>query len=175
MNFKQVAIFSAFLAVSGCASPTVYRPADAEHHSGYSDEQLANNRFRVTFRGNSATVREKVEDYLLLRSAEVTRNAGFAWFVFDTRSTETKTTYHTDFAGWPGWGPGWGRGFGGYWHSWRYDAFGQDATSIPLTRYEAYAEIVLLTPDQAKADSHALRADDIIARLGPSAERPPPQ
>ena len=59
----------------------------------------------MTFRGNSATRRETVENFLLLRSAEVTRDAGYAWFAFDTRDTEAKTTYHTDFAGWPGWGP----------------------------------------------------------------------
>jgi len=176
MNFKQVAILSALLALTGCASPAVYQPAGTEHHSGYSDERLADNRYRVTFRGNSATERATVEDYLLLRAAEVTRDARYAWFVFDTRNTESKTTYHTDFAGWPGWGPGWRAGFGGYWHSWRYDAFGRDATSIPITSYEAYAEIILLTPDQAKADPHALRADDVIARLGPAAVRPaPPQ
>lgn len=175
MDFKQLAVLSAVLALGACATPTVYKPADADHRSGYSDERLADNRFRVTFRGNAATRREKVEDYLLLRSAEVTRQAGYSWFSFDTRSTEAKTTYHTDFAGWPGWGHGWGPGFGGYWHSWPYDPLGGDATEIPTTRYEAYAEIVLLTPVQAKTDPHALRADDVIERLGPTAERPPQQ
>src|SRR5579871_2433982 len=135
MKFKPLAFLSAFLALAGCVSPTAYQPADTEHHSGYSDERLADNRYRVTFSGNSATVRETVENYLLLRAAEVTRDAGYAWFVFDTRNTETTTTYHSDFAGWPGWGPGWGIGFGGYWHSWRYDAFGRDATAFPTTRY----------------------------------------
>jgi len=176
MNLKQVAILSALLALAGCTSPAVYRPAGTEHQSGYSDERLADNRYRVTFRGNSATERETVENYLLLRAAEVTRDAGYAWFVFDTRNTESKTTYQTDFAGWPGWGPGWRGGFGSYWHSWPYDPFGRDSTSIPITRYEAYAEIVLLTPAQAKSDPHALRADDVISRLGPTAVRPaPPQ
>ena len=174
MSLKQVAILSGFLALAGCTSPAVYRPADTEHRSGYSDERIADNRYRVTFRGNSATERETVENYLLLRAAEVTRDAGYGWFVFDTRNTESKTTYHTDFAGWPGWGPGWRAGFGGYWHSWPYGPFERDATSIPTTRYEAYAEIILLTPDQAKADPHALRADDVITRLGPAAVRPPP-
>jgi len=171
MNFKQVAILSALLALAGCTSPAVYRPADSEHHSGYSDKRLADNRYRVTFSGNSATRRETVEDYLLLRAAEVTRDAGYSWFVFDNRETETKTSYHTEFAGWPGWSPG----FGGYWHSWAFDPFGRDAMTVPMTRYEAYAEIVLLTPEQAKADAHALRADDVIARLGPSAQRPQQQ
>ena len=150
MDFKRIAAVSAILALAACATPSPYRPADGHHGTGYFEERLADNRFRVTFTGSSTTRREKVEDYLLLRSAEVTRDAGYLWFVFDNRDTEAKTTYHSDFAGWPGWGPAWGPGFGGYWHSWPYDPFGHDATAFPTTRYEAYAEIVLLTPQQAR-------------------------
>ena len=173
MSFIRTAIALAILSLAGCVSPTAYVPADTDHQTGYSDLRLADNRFRVTFRGNSSTLREKVEEYLLLRSAEVAREAGFSWFAFDTRETEAKTTYHSDFAGWPGWGPGWGPGFGWYAHNWDYDLFGRPQTTVAATRYEAYAEIVLLTPEQAKADPHALRVDDVITRLGPSAQRPP--
>lgn len=171
MNFKHIAAALTFLALAGCVSPTPYQPAGPDHPLGYSDQRLADNRIRVTFRGNSATVREQVEDYLLLRAAEATREAGYSWFEFDTRDTQTKTTYHTEFAGWPGW---WGPGFGWYWHSWAFDPIG-DVDTIAITRYEAYAEIVLLTPEQAKSDMHALRADDVIARLGPNAVRPTPK
>jgi len=171
MNFKHILGLLAFVTLSGCIAPTPYKAADASNHAGYSQERLADNRFRVTFRGNSATLRDKVEDYLLLRSAEVTRDAGYAWFAFDTRNTEAKTEYQTDFAGWPGWGPG----FGWYRHSWAFDPFGHVATTVSSTKYEAYAEIILLTPEQAKADPHALRAEDVIARLGPGAERPQPE
>jgi hypothetical protein len=168
MNFNRLAAMSTFLALAACMSPTPYRAADPDHPLGYSDQRLADNRIRVSFRGNAATVREQVEDYLLLRSAEATREAGYSWFEFDTRDTEAKTTYHTDFAGWPGWGPG----FGWYRHSWAFDPLGRVETTIPTTRYEAYAEIVLLRPQQARGDSHSLRAEDVIARLGPLAARP---
>jgi hypothetical protein len=106
MSFNRIAIALTFVTLAGCATPTPYQPVDRHHLTGYSDQRLADNRVRVTFRGNSATAREQVEDYLLLRSAEVTREAGYSWFEFDTRDTEAKTVYHTDFAGWPGWGPG---------------------------------------------------------------------
>ena len=167
MTLKQFTVLCAALALAACAAPTTYKPAEGPHSTGYADQRLAENRYRVTFSGNSATRRERVEDYLLLRAAEVTRDAGYAWFVFDTRDTETRTTYRTEFYGWPGWGVhlGW------YWHSW---AFEHDATAVPITRYEAYAEIVLLSAEQAKRDEHALSAADVIARLGPSAEPPSP-
>ena len=171
MTFKNIAFLCTILFLSACATPTVYKPAEGRHSTGYSDKRLAENRIRVAFSGNSVTSRATVEDYLLLRAAEVTRDAGYAWFAFDTRDTETRTIYHTDFAGWPGWGPG----FGWYWHSWAFDPIGRQATSYPSTRYEAYAEVILLTPEQARNEPHALRASDVIARLGPAAERPQPQ
>ena len=176
MKIKRLALSLLFLVVAGCTTPAPYKPAEDGHGTGYSDERLADNRYRVTFTGNSRTQRETVEDYLLLRSAEVTRDAGYQWFTFDTRSTEAKTVYHTDFEGFPGWGPHWGR-FGWYWHSWPYDPWdpfwNDNATSFPTTSYHAYAEIILLTPEQAKADAHALRAADVIERLGPKAAPPP--
>ena len=167
MKFNCIAVALTFLALSGCVAPTPYRAADADHGNGYSDQRLAENRIRVTFRGNSATRREQVEDYLLLRAAEATREAGYAWFAFDTRDTEAKTRYYSQFDGWPGWG----RGFGWYHHNWAFDRFGGVETTIPSTSYEAYAEIVLLKPEQARSDVHALRADDVISRLGPVAAR----
>lgn len=170
MKFKHLAILCAGLVLAGCATPTAYQPAAGRYSTGYSDKRLAENRFRVTFSGNSATGRATVEDYLLLRAAEVTRDAGYSWFVFDTRDTETTTIYHTDFAGWPGWGPG----YGWYWHSWAFGPYGREATSFASTRYEAYAEIVLLSPEQAKDEPHALKAADVIARLGPAAVQPQP-
>lgn len=167
MKFSRIAMIMTLLALSGCVTPTPYRAAGPDNRTGYSDQRLAENRIRVTFRGNSATRREQVEDFLLLRSAESTREAGFAWFAFDTRDTEAKTRYYSQFSGWPGWG----RGFGWYRHSWAFDPWGDVETTIPSTSYEAYAEIVLLTPEQAHADVHALRAADVIARLSPVAAR----
>jgi hypothetical protein len=171
MNLKLLAVPALFLALAGCIQPTVYKPAGNDSATGYSDQRLAENRYRVTFTGNSVTRRDTVENFLLLRAAEVTRDAGYSWFVFDDRSTEAKTTYYDDFAGFGPWGPGFGR----YWHSWRYNPWdrGPGFEAMPTTRYQAYAEIIVLTPDQAKGDPHALNAADVIARLGPQAAPPP--
>ena len=159
-------VAAAALVLAGCETATPYHPSTEPGAAGYSDEQLTANRYRVTFTGNSATPRETVEDYLLLRSAEVTLKAGYHYFLFDTRDTKTKTTYHSDFAGWPGWpGRGW------YWHSW---AFGPDEMDArPVTRYEAYAEIVLMTDDQAKSEARAVDAQQVLDHIG-SAAKPKP-
>jgi hypothetical protein len=175
MKFNHLACTALIVTLAACTTVPAYRPATTPQGIGYSDERLAENRYRVTFQGSASTRRETVEDFLLLRSAEVTRDAGFAYFAFDQRDTEAKQSY-TAFAGYPDWGFGWGRGFGRYRHNWLYDPWDPywGGNTIPTTRYEAYAEIVMLTPAQAKADPHALNAADVIGRLSPAAAPPPP-
>lgn len=158
------------LLVSGCVQPTPYSPRTEGSPTGYTDEQLAKNRFRVTFAGNSVTPRETVENYLLFRAAQVTLASGYTAFAFDDRDTKAKTIYLSTFNGFPGaYGPY--RHFGWYWHNWGFD---EDVQSRPITRYEAYAEIVMLTADQAKADPRSLDAQDVLTRLGPRVLPPPP-
>src|SRR6201996_4178855 len=105
--------------LAGCMTPTPYAPRTEGQKTGYTDRALTQTRYRVTFTGNSATPRETVETYLLLRAAEVARAAGYDSFVFDTRNTKAHTTAQVipdPGPGWGGWG-GWGRGWGwrGYW------------------------------------------------------------
>jgi len=167
MGWRAAALAAAVAAVAGCETPATYQPL--ANGTGYTDEQLASNRYRVTFTGNSATRRDTVENYLLLRSAEVTLHAGYRWFMFDARDTEAKTSYQSDFVGWPGW-----RGYGWYWHSWRTGGWGMDTdvTARPITRYEAYAEIILLTDDQASNQPRALNAQDVLEHMRPMAKPP---
>lgn len=161
---KISAAAAALLVLAACQTPASYQPRGPQSSTGYTDQQLAQNRWRVTFTGNSVTKRETVENYLLQRSAEVALKAGYRWFVFDTRDTEAQTTYQSDFAGWPGW-----RGRGRYWHSWPYGGWGAGGmeTTRPITSYEASAEIVLLTDEQAKAETRVLQAQDVLDHLGP--------
>jgi hypothetical protein len=162
------------LVLTACAAePPYYGPKPLEGTAGYTDLQLDRNRFRVTYSGNSATGRETVENFLLLRAAQVTLQAGYADFLFDTRDTKAKTTYFSSFTGFPGWG-----GYGWYWHSWP-DAFAGPpfdgaAESLPITRFEAYAEIVLLTPPEAAKEPRAIDASQIVARIGPLIQPPSP-
>ncbi len=171
LRVRFAVLAAAALLLAACETPATYHPASREGGTGYTDEQLAANRFRVTFTGNAATKRQTVENYLLLRSAEVTLKAGYRYFIFDTRDTQAETTYHSDFVGWPGW-----RGYGWYWHSWPYGGWGAgaDVTSRPVTSYEAYAEIVLLTDAQAKNEPRAIPAQDVLDHIGPAAFAPPP-
>jgi hypothetical protein len=158
-TFHALFVAAALSGLAACQSPIVYGPQASPGATGYTDKQLAENRFRVAFHGNSSTSREVVEDFLMRRAAEVTLQAGCSAFLFDTRDTKAKTRYMTDFAGWPGWG-----GYGSYWHDWD---MGGTSYSNPITSYTAYAEIILLKPDQAAKEPRSLGAQDVLNHLAP--------
>ena len=43
---------------------------------GFSEQRIEDDRYRITFRGNSSTSRETVENSLLYRAAELTVQTG---------------------------------------------------------------------------------------------------
>ena len=87
------ALILSLLVLAGCATPAPYAPRGPGQATGYTDRQISDNRWRVTFTGNSVTPREIVENDLLLRAAEVTLAAGHSHFLFDTRDTSARTRY----------------------------------------------------------------------------------
>jgi len=160
---------AAFL-LAGCTTPTPYAPRTEGQRTGYTDRALTQNRYRVTFTGNTVTPRETVESYLLLRAAEVTRAAGYSGFLFDTRNTKANRSFQTiPYGPDPFWGgPGFGRRGFGYWGGWGFP-YEPNYDVVVHTNYDAYAEIVLLTPDQAAKEPRALSAAEVISRIGPEA------
>jgi hypothetical protein len=165
--FRRTAVVATLaVALAACQSPARYGPKEPNIGTGYTDQQLAANRYRITFTGNAATKREAVENYLLFRAAEVTAQTSYPYFLFDTRDTEAKTTYQTSLDAGPPW-----RGRGWYHHSWAWDG---DVSTRTVTSYEAFAEIVLLTAEQAKSEPRALEAKDVLAHVGPLVRPPQP-
>ena len=80
MSYKTFIVALVFLGLGGCATQTPYQPAEKRGAVGYTETQLTNNRYRVTFTGNSSTPAETVKDYALLRAAELTLQQGYDWF-----------------------------------------------------------------------------------------------
>jgi hypothetical protein len=85
-----------------CAGQTVYRPAEQRGAEGYAETRLADSRYRVTFSGNGRTPAGTVQDYALLRAAELTLQQGYDWFRVTNQDIERKehhsTTVDTGFA-----------------------------------------------------------------------------
>jgi len=178
------------LSLASCMTATPYQPASANGsvRNGYSDEQIEENRFRVSFSGNSLTSRETVERYLLYRSAELTLQSGYDYFVLSNRDTEKKTqTYATPGVGGAGFGGPWG-----YWSPyWRYysprwgwrswdpfwgDPFwDRDIDVRTVERYEATAEIVMGHGPKPATELRAFNARAVVDSIGPSIQRPVPR
>src|ERR1700722_4754796 len=78
----------------------------AASSGGYSDTKLEQDRWRVTFAGNSMTSRETVETYLLYRAAELTVSQGYDWFETVERQTDKHSETQVDPIGGP-YGYGW--------------------------------------------------------------------
>ncbi len=165
------------LVLAACQTVPPYHPQEVEGGVGFSDKQLAQNRYRITFSGGISTHRNDVEDYLLRRAAEVTQQAGFTHFRFEDRDTEAKNSYDpsdTGFGPYDRWG-GWRHGSRSgpwYWSGWDGpQGFGD---SFPTTRYTAYAEIVMFNAAQAANDPSAIEAKDVLNHLGAQPSASPP-
>ena len=182
-----IALAASSLALSACMTATPYQPATNTSHNGYWDERIENDRFRVSFAGNSLTARDTVERYLLYRAAELTVQNGFDHFILVDRNTETRTErYRT-----PGYGGGfYGGGPWGYWSpSWRFrgsrwgwrsynpfydDPFWNDRgwDYRTVQQYEASAEIVTGRGPKPTTNVRSFDAREVLERLGPSVRMP---
>lgn len=162
---RTLLLGAALLALGACGLPTLYGPAADGY--GYSSTQLESDRFRVSFRGNSLTERETVENYLLYRAAELTLAQGGDYFVLVERSTEPQTHYNTGPSTFGGFGYG---GWGPHYHR---SAFLGSGTATPITNYRADADIVIRSGPKPPNEPRAYDAREVMARLGPSIVRPP--
>jgi|TARA_B100000315_G_C14218198_1_gene425239 hypothetical protein len=90
---KQVALISlVIILLQGCATP--YQAVG--FRGGYSETQLDTNVFKVSFRGNGFTSRERTTDFTLLRSAQLALNNGFKYFaIIDENTYVRHSTYTT--------------------------------------------------------------------------------
>ncbi|MDB5695315.1 MAG: hypothetical protein JWN21_858 [Sphingomonas bacterium] len=180
------------LLLGACMTETPYKPATGQGFSrtGFSERQVDQNRFLVSFAGNSSTPRDTVERYLLFRAAEVTLQSGGTYFVMVDRDTDLQSrTYTTGgfgsgfgYGGFGGyWGPSWryygggfgaARGFG--WSPWYGGGFGafNDFDVQTVQRYEASAEIVVGRGPIPRDNLRAFDARQVVDRIGPTVVLP---
>jgi hypothetical protein len=181
MTIAAVAALAGGLAA--CQTATPYQPLRPGYTGagGYSDVRLEQDRWRVTFQGNSLTSRETVESYLLYRAAELTVAQGYDWFETIERKTDKHTETYADtdpFGRYGyGWHPYW-RYYGGG-HGWRHwdpfwgDPFWADDIDIQtVEKYEASSEIIMHHGAKPAGDPRAFDARDVTANLGPHIVRP---
>lgn len=87
-TFKTLGLCGLALALSACASSGVdYVPAAESGDVGYSEQQISADRYRVNFIGDDSTSLENVQDFALLRAAELTVQKNYDWFRVADRTT----------------------------------------------------------------------------------------
>ncbi|GAA0282676.1 hypothetical protein GCM10009127_25100 [Alteraurantiacibacter aestuarii] len=174
--------------VTGCMTPTPYQP-DVRGQAvtgGYSEQRITENRFRVTFSGNSLTSRDRVEGYLLYRAAELTVQNGYDYFIIIDRDTEhdVRTYVQPDplYRPWygsayPYWRPHWSyydpvMGWT-IWHPEYGDPFWARRVNVrTVERFEAHAEIVMHHGTPPADEIRAFVAREVMSNLGPTIEFP---
>lgn len=90
---RHLIVIAAAAALAACAStPPAYAPAASQSVAGYSETQIESNRFFVTFRAPSGADPALLQDYALLRAADLTLQNGRDWFWVDRRSVDEQAT-----------------------------------------------------------------------------------
>ncbi|MEO0983015.1 MAG: hypothetical protein AAFX03_10220 [Pseudomonadota bacterium] len=81
----MIAAFAIALAAA-CASPPKYQEATVLGMEGYTDQNLGEDRYQVSFTGTPSSTTDSVRDFALLRAAELTLRAEGDWFEVITES-----------------------------------------------------------------------------------------
>jgi hypothetical protein len=102
---RTFVIAAALAALAACATtPPPYQAAASPTAAGYSETQIENNRYFVTYRVAGATDAQVLHDYALLRAADLTLQNGREWFWVDRRTLDESARRS---------GPSFGIGIGG--------------------------------------------------------------
>ena len=179
MMLRLLTAIAGMTVMAACATSTPYAPASESGGYGFAEQRIEENRFRVTFRGNSSTSREDVETFLLFRAAEITVQNGYDHFVVVEGDTETRTSYSTSATGSPAFFGRYGYGYPGRFYAFPYYAYGfgwgapyYDTYTREITRYSAVAFISLHRGEKPEDNPQAFDARDVITNLQPLVLRP---
>ncbi|MBL8545963.1 MAG: hypothetical protein JNL81_05830 [Hyphomonadaceae bacterium] len=160
------------LAASGCAS-TYHARADGAS-DGYSDRQLAADRWRVEYVGEELSSEQQVETFLLLRAAQVTVANGYDWFAPSAHESETQEELVVEAMRRPSvvWRPLWRqrqRPFA--WSDWRVRGAPPPSATPPqpyvAQRYAAREDILL---GRGPTPPDAFDARHVIETVAPGAQ-----
>lgn len=182
-----LALTVATIGLSACATGPRYTPFQPATPTagGFSEQRIEATRFRVTFEGNTRTTRQRVEDSLLLRAADLTIENGFDWFEIATRATDAQTeqvrvpsmspAFSSGFASYRAWSPRFGWVY--YRDPFAFSAFdhgfgGRDEFR-DVTRFEASAEIILGKGPKPEGRGNAFDARDVRTNVAPRVITPP--
>jgi len=71
---------AACLSLAACVTPTHFQPSTAGGGVGFSELRIEPDRYRVIFQGGPGAPEAQVQDYALLRAADLAIAGGYDWF-----------------------------------------------------------------------------------------------
>jgi hypothetical protein len=154
-------------ALGACATSTPYQPAEKGGY-GFSEQRIEEAKYRITFRGNSSTSRETVENGLLYRAAELTVQNGYDYFIVLDSDTEESKRYSTTAD------PFFGTYYYGYprrYYAFPYYAYGfgwgypYDSYTREITRYSAVAFVSMGRGAKPADNPQAFDAREVMSNL----------
>lgn len=161
---------SLILLLAACAKPTPYQPAIDGY--GFTEQRIEDNRYRITFHGNSVTSQQVVEDYMLYRAAELTREQGYDFFEIADKETDKDTRYLATYVDpFPPYYYGY---YGRRFYPYPVGPSIRTGTYRPIVQYSVQANIVLYRGKKPPENVEAYDARDVIQRLRPTVRLPEP-
>lgn len=161
----------AALVLAACTTATPYQPATGGIDSyGYGETKIETGKYRVTFRGNSSTDRATVENYILLRAAELSIADGLGHFLVLDEDDGGTSRFSTT-----GFNNGFGGGFGGGFRNNRFGGgFGGTTTSRTRERrvFDVGVIIQAFPGEKSEENFEAYNAQEVIQNIGSLAVRP---
>jgi hypothetical protein len=150
-----------FGLLGACAQPpTPYQPAVDGY--GYSEQEIEDNRYRVTFAGNDHTKADTVQNYLLYRAAELTLNHEYDYFTVVDRNFDRSTRYSGSTYMSPGYVTKTKKG--DYVSEPGFSSYSAD----PIDEYTASADIVMFKGEKPASDARAYDARSVLRNLDPT-------
>ena len=81
------------LVLAGCATGMSYHPWDSTYQLGYTDTQLSEKVFRVSYAGYNIP-QNACEEFALMRAAELAKQSGYKYFrVLDEKQTNQSQSF----------------------------------------------------------------------------------
>lgn len=159
---------SLILLLAACAQPTPYQPARDGY--GFTEQRIEDNRYRITFHGNSVTSQQVVEDYMLYRAAELTREKDYDYFEIADKETDKDTRYLATYI--DPFPPAYYGYYGRRFYPYPAGPSIQTGSYRPIVQYTVQANIVLYRGKKPPDNVEAYDARDVIERLRPTVRLP---
>jgi hypothetical protein len=140
---------------------------------GFEETRLDANTMRVHFQGNGYTAKQTVEDYTILRCAELTEEHGFDWFLIVDDETEGKDTqvHSGSFNSSSTSGVASVNSYGNVNYGSTTQGWTSPSSTFNIRKYDSSVVIKMFAGEKPEEAFNAYSAADVIKYVGPRVKR----